>query len=85
MKLAGRPSAVQRSVVLAVLREAGTGGVPYSALRELLGENPEEVLMDLRSRGHDVTRRPGHRGIVCAHLREPGLFDKLADDGPAAA
>lgn len=80
MKLAARPSSVQRLTVLAVLRDAGDRGVPYSMLRELLGGNPEEVLIDLRARGHDVMRRPGHHGMVYAHLREPGLFD-----GPDAA
>lgn len=69
--LAHQAEDLQRSAVLARLRNAGHRGVPYFELRDLLGgQGAERVLDDLRGLGFRIQRTPSDHGVLAVLLTE---------------
>lgn len=67
--LAQQSASLQQSEVLARLREAGSRGVPYFELRDLLGgQAAESVLDSLRAIGHRIQRTPSRDGVLAILL-----------------
>jgi predicted NAD/FAD-binding protein len=62
------PASLQRSIALAVLREAGEDGVTVFELDAAVGGDATDVIEQLRDRGHCVQTRAVDPGRVILHV-----------------